>query len=83
MEPVSVSVFAKANSPSDSSHKRDLFSRLLFLVNTIPKSAAVPVLPSPNTISLSLTANVVLMVVVTAPETVRLPVIVTLYMGHY
>ena len=48
------------------------------LVNTIPKSVAVPVLPSPILINLSWTTWVVVLVWVNCPITLRLPWIVVL-----
>ena len=73
-------VWTNANTSSDSSQINELLEIFVLppppRVNTIPKSCAVPVLPSPSLINLSATVYDVVCVVVIVPETVKSPVIV-------
>ena len=82
MVPSSSLVFAKANVLPASWYNNEVLALLVALpfplVNTIPKSVAVPVLPSPILINLSWTTWVVVLVWVNWPITLRLPWIVVL-----
>ena len=78
VSPSSVLVSAKTKELLDSCHISDLLLVLEEepspLVNTIPRSSAAPVFPSPNLISLSDTVKLVALVVTTLPVTVKSPI---------
>ena len=77
VSPSSVLVPANTNEPDDSCQISDLLAAFVAapspLVNTKPRSWLVPVLPSPNLISLSDTVKLVAWVVTTFPVTVKSP----------